>query len=266
MKGKMLVQKVTSDLRGRTKDGREIPKFGSFERAGVELHRHTELCATWDAMHNMLTAAELRIFGWQSYVKAPIFVRLLQSFRPYICPLEKVLENVPEGSGVLDIGCGTGGLLFQAARYRQLREGHGLDSASSSIDVARRVAETIPTKIKFESAQSFDQWPCEQFDVVTTIDVLHHVPPEMQDEFLKQALARVKPRGLFIYKDMAQKPAFCAISNRIHDLILARQWIHYYPFERAIEIVRDQAFTVDKTWTGRRLVYQHEMLVAFASY
>jgi len=210
----------------------------------------------------MLTAAELRIFGWQTYVKAPIFVRLLQSFRPYICPLDMVLEFMPAESRVLDIGCGTGGLLFQAARYRQLREGYGLDSAPSSIDVARRIAETIPAKIKFESALSFDEWPRDQFDVVTTIDVLHHVPPKMQDEFLRQALARVKPRGLFIYKDMARKPALCGISNRVHDLVMARQWIHYYPFERAMEIVRDQAFTVDQTWTGRRLVYQHEMLVA----
>ena len=211
----------------------------------------------------MIPSAELRKFGWNKYKAAPIFVRALQALRPYICPIDEVLTLVPAGSSVLDVGCGTGGLLFQIAQFKGLASGIGIDTQDASIIVANSVAqETQRQEIRFHCLKSTAEWPAGPFDVVSVIDVLHHIPLAQQDTFLEACVQRVRPGGLFVYKDMAETPPFFALWNRAHDLILARQWIHYYPFAQACNVVTRAGFDVLQRKSIRRLVYQHELLVA----
>src|SRR6266576_3469231 len=67
---------------------------------------------------------------------------------------------------------------------------------------------------------------------VSMIDVMHHVPPSFQKEFLLTACRHVRPSGLLIYKDMCRRPRWRAAANRLHDLVLARQWINYLPISQ----------------------------------
>lgn len=165
----------------------------------------------------------------QLYADAGWSRQLIQSLRPYICPFHVLIPLVPKGARVLDIGCGCGLFLAFLASNRQIVEGYGFDSDAHAIATARRMQARLPSggNLRFTQRDATCDWPKESFDVVSLIDVLHHVPPERQAQVVQMAAERVAPGGMLLYKDMVRFPAWRAWGNRMHDLVMAHQWIHY---------------------------------------
>jgi 2-polyprenyl-3-methyl-5-hydroxy-6-metoxy-1,4-benzoquinol methylase len=97
--------------------------------------------------------------------------------------------------------------------------------------------------------------------VVSLIDVLHHVPPGRQRAFFAGAVARVRTGGILLYKDMCRSPLWRAWANRAHDLLLARQWIHYVPLARLEAWAAEEGLQLVHRRAYARLVYGHELLV-----
>ncbi|MCI0465556.1 MAG: class I SAM-dependent methyltransferase [Beijerinckiaceae bacterium] len=127
---------------------------------------------------------------------------------------------------------------------------------------AGRVISCCPeAEIHFFVAHAVPEAEQHQFEVMRLIDVMHHVPKPLQDEFLKSALARVKRGGRLVYKDMGVRPAWRAVANRLHDLVRAKQLIQYYPMNRAIDLASKHGFGVSKIERYTRLWYQHEIAV-----
>ncbi len=187
-------------------------------------------------------------------------------YRPFICPFEDLVPYVPEGASVLDIGCGCGLFLLALAFAGKRIAGVGVDAAPDAIRAATLAARTAEiakadSALSFESAARMEAWPAGQFDVVSLIDVLHHIPAAQQRAFVTAAVARVKPGGVLIYKDMCRRPVWRAWANRLHDLLLARQWIRY----RDIGEVRDWAVSLGLVEQARldfaRFWYGHELCV-----
>ena len=198
------------------------------------------------------------------FAGAPTVTRMLQSLRPYICPFEDLIGHVPAGSRVLDIGCGTGlflGLLWRAGR---LCEGVGCDVNERSLQVAKTslvVPAGEPTSLRFERCHDVNSWPGGTFDVVSMVDVIHHVAVQEQECFIRQAATRVRPGGLLLYKDMVSEPAWRAWANRLHDLIMARQWINYMRLDAVERVARDAGMVAVARGRANRYWYGHEYLV-----
>jgi 2-polyprenyl-3-methyl-5-hydroxy-6-metoxy-1,4-benzoquinol methylase len=70
-------------------------------------------------------------------------------------------------------------------------------------------------------------WPPGTFDVVSLIDVIHHIQSKDQTTVLVNAIEHVADGGILLYKDMASRPLWRAWANRLHDLISAGDWINY---------------------------------------
>jgi 2-polyprenyl-3-methyl-5-hydroxy-6-metoxy-1,4-benzoquinol methylase len=194
--------------------------------------------------------------------------RLLIRLRPYICPFAPILEQVPRGSSVFDIGCGGGLWLMTLAESGRITHGLGCDISTQSmrkaIDAAAHYRRAGgDAELNFLHTLTSDAWPSlEKFDVVSLIDVLHHIPPAMQSNFLRAAIDRLKPGGRLIYKDMASNPVWAAVGNRVHDLVMARQWIHYFPIQDAIAVMKQSDCSIIHQDEWRRYFYAHEFVVA----
>jgi 2-polyprenyl-3-methyl-5-hydroxy-6-metoxy-1,4-benzoquinol methylase len=214
---------------------------------------------------NELTPAALSRMAAAIYPEGPVLFRALQRYRPYICPFEELIPEVPADASVLDIGCG-GGLflgLVNAAGLRPL--GTGFDVSVPAIRLAEAMAVTVHKRwggqLDFRRIDAHAPWPEGEFDVVAMIDVLHHVPGEAQEDVIRRACRKVKPGGRFLYKDMVRRPRWRALANRIHDLVLARQWIRYAPVSEVERWAANEGMELERAALINRLWYGHELRV-----
>jgi 2-polyprenyl-3-methyl-5-hydroxy-6-metoxy-1,4-benzoquinol methylase len=208
---------------------------------------------------------DLKAAARRLYADASSAARLIQSLRPYICPFNRLLEFIPAGSRVLDIGCGSGLLLAIAADTRALGPCIGFDSNRKAIAVAELAAKRLAADGKsvpqFVRLDVRDPWPKGTFDVVAMIDVLHHVPVVAQQSAIQQAVAAVPPGGTFMYKDIAPRPRWRAGMNRLHDLVMVREWVHYVYAEKVVEWATAGGLTLRRREWIPQLWYGHDMLV-----
>lgn len=211
----------------------------------------------------METAATFSLRARHLYSNAGKALVQLQILRPYICPFEEILPLVPAGATVLDAGCGGGLFLGLLADTGRISTAVGFDSSHAAVSVARMMAANLPksAQIEIRHIDATAPWPSEMYDVVSLIDVLHHVPPAAHSTVLSRALGCVRPGGLLLYKDMATKPRWRAFCNQMHDLVLARQWIHHVPIKVVEAWAADNGLQLVAQGAASRFWYAHEWRV-----
>ena len=112
---------------------------------------------------------------------------------------EKMLQlaRLKPGESVLDVGCGTGSLAIAARRQVGPRGTvSGVDASPEMIDRAGRKARRAGLDVAFRNAfaQSLP-FPDEQFDVVLTTIMLHHLPKKSRAEMASEVRRVLKPGG-----------------------------------------------------------------------
>jgi len=197
------------------------------------------------------------------YRQGPYLSRTMQQWRPYICPFHLLVNWVPPGARVLDIGCGSGLFLGLLAEFTEIELGLGFDASRSAIALAGQMWQNLRPearhRLEFRNLDVAESWPDGEFDVVSLIDVLHHVPSEAQNALLEQAASKVAPGGILIYKDIAPKPRWRAMANRLHDLLVAHEWIHLRSFNMAAswlehtQLRQIEYQRIDQWWYGHDL-------------
>jgi 2-polyprenyl-3-methyl-5-hydroxy-6-metoxy-1,4-benzoquinol methylase len=214
-------------------------------------------------MNDDYSPAVLSAVSRQLFVAGPLLKRKLQHWRPYICPFGEILRHVPRDAQVLDIGCGGGLLLGLLARLRGV-SGVGFDMSPDAIEVARQMASRQPDfagKLQFHVLRAQEDWPTTNAGVVTIVDVMHHVPPDAIASVLTKTFSHVPPGGRLIYKDMASRPLWRATHNRLHDLLVARQWIHYVDSNQVVRLAEQAGLQCIHATTINCGPYGHELRV-----
>ena len=226
--------------------------------------RADEALRAWSARELSRAAREMLVSGPAVAVK-------LQHLRPYICPFEKSLGNVPRGSRVLDVGCGRGLLLGLIARAGLLdrsgtpgRESVGFDLARSSVASGRMLSRRSGAlgHLRFEHRDAAHTWPGGdgEFDVVTIVDVMHHVPQAIRRGMIRQAAAKLRPGGKVIYKDMAAR-SWRSVFNTMHDLAVTRELVRYTPVGAVEQWASGAGLRLERAEDFDVLWYGHEMRV-----
>ena len=207
-------------------------------------------------------AAALAAHARALYVGGPLLRRKFQHWRPLICPFDELLPYVPHDAAVLDVGCGAGLFLGLLARAGWRPRGIGFDASADAIVAAGRMGERVGATgadLRFQHLGVNEPWPAGPFDVVAAIDVMHHIPPAQWREVAARLAGHVAPGGVLIYKDMCRRPHWRAIANRLHDLLVAHEWIHYLPVEQmdrwAAEhgLQQEVARRLNRAWWGHEL-------------
>lgn len=97
------------------------------------------------------------------------------------------------GKSALDVGCGAGLLVEPLARMGA--GATGVDAAPENIAAARAHAEGQGLTIRYHAGE-LASLPAEQFDLVTSMEVIEHVTDPAA--FVRELTARLKPDGLMI--------------------------------------------------------------------
>lgn len=188
-------------------------------------------------------AGELASLAASIHRESPWVNRLIMGLRPHICPFERLIAYVPEHADVLDIGCGAGLFLGLLAVTGHRFRGVGFDASAGAIRAANTMSALLKSRgiaaeLGFQHRDLRAPWPEGPFDVVSLVDVMHHIPLDERRAVLERCHDALRPGGILIYKDIGDRPRWRATANRLHDLVMAREWVHYTP-------LRDV-----KTWAG----------------
>ncbi|GGX85049.1 class I SAM-dependent methyltransferase [Streptomyces fructofermentans] len=109
--------------------------------------------------------------------------------------------GVTGGSRLVDLACGTGSLVVQAARRRA--EAHGVDVSEEMLAFARTRAERAGVAPRWHRAGFLDYahhgGPA---DVVTTRSALHQLPDFWKQQALLNAASMLRPGGTFYLWDV----------------------------------------------------------------
>jgi 2-polyprenyl-3-methyl-5-hydroxy-6-metoxy-1,4-benzoquinol methylase len=189
--------------------------------------------------------------------------RVVQPLRPYICPFGEVIDLVPPHSRVLDVGCGSGLFLLFLASFDKLDRGVGFDVAKEAIETAQLAAAKLadPSRLQFSVRSVEEGIPQGDWSVVSVIDVIHHIPPPFQAGFIRDLCAATPPGARLIIKDMVARPRWRAFANRMHDLLMAKQWVHHAGPETVESWVTDPDMVCVQRSRSNMLWYGHWTLV-----
>ncbi|AEG59585.1 class I SAM-dependent methyltransferase [Desulforamulus ruminis] len=121
--------------------------------------------------------------------------------------------QLPPGSRVLELGCGTGSLsIALAERADRSSVFYGVDIAEDQLSYARVKTQEVPCTFQFINC-SMDELIFEDqyFDAVITSLALHETPPAVRRGAILETARVLKPEGQFILVDWS-KPRFGLMS------------------------------------------------------
>lgn len=189
--------------------------------------------------------------------------RLKIRYRPYICPFDQLLEYAVGHEAVFDIGCGSGQLCLLLAEFSQARRIHGIEIDERLIRNARAEVGEVDARSQRIAFTLFDGATIPEmvkdFDLVFMVDVLHHVPKESQEQFLKHLFERMGAGTRLVLKDIDASSPFVR-ANRLHDRFLSGAVGHEWTFARARDYCDSLGFVVEESRLQRTAFYPHYFL------
>jgi len=130
------------------------------------------------------------------------FNRLIDDLQYRAVRRALVLADVPAGSCILDVGCGTGRWI---RRYQRMGlRPTGVDATPSMLRLALERGTSTP--VAAGEAQRLP-FPAGQFDCVSDITVVQHIPTQLQSQALDEMVRVLKRGGRLILMELIRGQA-----------------------------------------------------------
>jgi cyclopropane fatty-acyl-phospholipid synthase-like methyltransferase len=210
-----------------------------------------------------MSTSQLVEFLKKQTVKASFTDQLKITYRPYICPFNKILAFIEPGDAVADIGCGSGQLALLMAEFTKPSRLVGIEISQTLVNNASILLSQythLKTEFSVFDGKTFPAsiHQCHKYFMV---DVLHHVPKQSQVTFLTQLYALMPVGSKLILKDINAASPFVYF-NKLHDLIFAHEIGNEVSVQKAINILTEIGFTIESQTTQQLYVYPHYTIVA----
>ncbi|TND02411.1 MAG: methyltransferase family protein [Bacteroidetes bacterium] len=207
----------------------------------------------------MVSNKEIVAFLKSKTVNAGFIDRLKIHYRPLICPFIPLFGYVKENDRVFDIGCGSGQFCLLLHKFTKPSSITGIEISERLVNNARQLFSSEQVQIPF-AFFTFDgkTFPPElgQSDLVFLVDVLHHVPGKLQQDFLSGICKAMKPGARLVLKDINGASPL-VLFNKLHDLVFARETGKERSVAQASAMAEKAGFKIRATFKQRVAVYPH---------
>ncbi|WP_046755603.1 class I SAM-dependent methyltransferase [Kordia jejudonensis] len=189
--------------------------------------------------------------------------RLKIKFRPLIFPMESLLRHFDENDAFFDIGCGSGQFALLVHHFRNVKNISGIEIKDELVKNANTLFEKhAPTAtynfVKYDGVQFPET--IKNYNKVFLNDVLHHVPPKVQTQFLENIYDSIADGTTFVLKDIdAASPL--VYFNKVHDLIFSQEIGRELSCKAAKEILEKIGFTILSVEKKTIAVYPHYTII-----
>jgi cyclopropane fatty-acyl-phospholipid synthase-like methyltransferase len=222
----------------------------SFAERAVVSDLHTATCQSCGLIFAVIERSEppvpeFALVDQDRYLRSVGETRRLQA-RPM---LRTLLERVHPGATLLDVGCSFG-FFLDAARQAgfQIR---GLEPDRQAHAYARRLLGD--GVVRNESLEP-GTVPARSADVVSTLDVVEHIPPEQHASFAKIVRETLTARGVWVIKVPSTEGLYYKLSDRllrlrpeIGESLVRRLWQTRYEYPHLVYFSRRSL----STWLDR---------------
>lgn len=177
-------------------------------------------------------------------------------YRPYVCPLVEIVEQIPDGASLFDVGCGSGTLLHLGRQFRHVKKAGGYDISPSAVE-ASAAFENLDVQL----LSAGDPLPSlSGYDIISMVDVLHHIPVGQQNEFISTIIKNMDMGSELLIADINAEKKVGAFFNWIHDLLLAKEWVHPSTPAKVESVISELGCEVIHCSLHRTLWYPHFIL------
>ena len=131
------------------------------------------------------------------------------------------LARIKSGEAILDVGCGTGDLTLEAKKLTgPSGEVYGIDASPLMIEQAQQKSVRTNADVTFTIGLIEDiEFPENQFDVVLSSLMMHHLPDDLKRAGLAEIYRVLKPNGRLLIVDM-QSTAGGSLMQRFSDFMI----------------------------------------------
>jgi len=197
-----------------------------------------------------------------SKTKLPISVKLYMRLRPLIIPFELIEKHVPKNGNIVDVGCGYGIFANYLAISSKERNVTGIDLNKKRIYTANKIFSQSPN-LNFICSNITDS-EIPNADIITAIDVLHHIPTlDLQTKLLDACNSVLSKDGKLILKDVDTKPKWKHLIARFHDYIMAHgDSVLFQDKNTIVNLLKKTGFEIEEIINIKKYPYAHILYIA----
>jgi 2-polyprenyl-3-methyl-5-hydroxy-6-metoxy-1,4-benzoquinol methylase len=198
----------------------------------------------------------------KTYKSAGFVDSLKIKYRSLICPFISLIKMVQPGQKVGDVGCGSGQFLLLVSEFAKPSYLYGIEISKNLIDNAKNLFSSRQQN-SFFTEYDGSAFPAQlgEMDIVFLIDVLHHVPKKMQENFIKNLTITMKPNATLILKDINAASGLVYF-NKLHDMIFAGEIGNEISITKAVALLQANGLSIIKQEKRNMYVYPHYSIVA----
>ena len=211
----------------------------------------------------MLNNKELYLYLRDQNLEAGFVDKLKVVYRPFISPFSDLLQRINSDDIVFDIGCGSGQLGLLIAAFVNPRAIYGIEIEQRLIENAHQLFKKYPQVETHFDVFDGKNLPdnINKATKILLVDVLHHIPVNIQLDILKQIFNKMHSGGIFILKDIDRQNPFVYF-NKLHDLVFAGQIGHEWSMKKAIKVLNELGFEIMDHQKKQMYVYPHYIIIA----